>query len=426
MNSLLVLMGLLLVAYLGSSLASGERSVSGVGLPSSVEWVVLGVVVGPQALGVVSSSVIDSVQAIVLVALSWLMLTFGVYYGVTSRKEGGDRVRFARVVVAIANALVTAGAVFAAVYYGAPRIAPELASQRLPLALGLAAVSCETTRHVMRWVRERHGARGPLIDLLEDVASAEDLVPIGLIVALFVIERKSKLAYLGMPAISGITVGLGVGLGALTALLLGRDFRLRESWATVLGVTLLTIGGGAMLGLSDVALCFLLGATLVLVSRHAGEIRAMIGPTERGALLPILIVCGVRIDAHNLVHTAEIFAIVLGARVFSKLIVARAIVVTHPEAKGASNLVGFGMLSSGALSMCLGLACAMNFRGPVGNTILVVAAALCVAGEVVGPPSLRVSLRRAGELHPVEITRDADSPSPPSTDEREEREESST
>src|SRR5262249_17411491 len=58
-NPLLLLMGLLLVAYLGSFLVGGERSVSGVGLPSSVEWVVLGAVIGPSALGVVSTSVVD-------------------------------------------------------------------------------------------------------------------------------------------------------------------------------------------------------------------------------------------------------------------------------------------------------------------------------------------------------------------------------
>jgi len=410
MNSLLLLMGLLLVAYLGSSLASGERSVGGVGLPSSVEWVVLGVVIGPQALGVVSSSVIENVQSIVLVALSWLMLTFGVHYGVTST----GRVSIGRAVVAIVNAIVTAGAVFAAVYFLVPRVAPELAKDKLSLALGIAAVSCETTRHVMRWVRERHGARGPLVDLLEDVASAEDLVPIALVVALFVLEAKSKIAWLGPPAVSGVTVGLGVGLGALAALLLGREFRLRESWGTVFGISLLAIGVSAMVGLAYVAVCFILGATLVLASRHAGEIRAMLGPTERGALLPILIVCGVRIEPQNLIHTAEIFAIVFAARALSKVILARLVVGSRERVSG---LVGLGMMSSGALSMCLALTCAMTFRGSVGSTILVVAAALAVVGELVGPPSLRASLKRAGELHPVEVARDADSPSPPESEE---------
>ncbi|HEY1954622.1 MAG TPA: potassium transporter Kef [Polyangiaceae bacterium] len=396
MSSLLLLMGLLLVAYLGSFLVGGERSVSGVGLPSSVEWVVLGVVVGPQVLGVVSGSLIDAVQSVVTVGLAWLMLTAGVQYACTSR----GRVRFGRVLVALPWGLVTAASVFAAVWYALPRVAPELVPDRLVLALALAAISCETTRHAMRWVRERYGATGPLIDLLEDIACAEDLVPIGILVALFGLAGGSKIHWLGPARVASITVSLGVVLGVLCALLLGREFRLRESWGTVLGISLLGIGVSATVGLAYVVVSFLIGAVLVLVSRHAGDIRGMLAPTERGALLPLLIVCGVRIQPHEIIHTVSIFGVVLGARVVSKLLLARVLVAVNAEARRAGRSLGLGMLSSGSLTMCIGLVCATTFRGPVGDTVLAVAAALCVAGELVGPPALRAALRRVGELHP--------------------------
>jgi hypothetical protein len=395
MNSLLLLMGLLLVAYLGSFLVGGERSVSGVGLPSSVEWVVLGVVIGPHALGVVSSSVVDGVQSVVIVALSWLMLTAGVQYATTTR----GNITFWRVVVALPWAAGTAAAVFAAVWFALPRIAPELVKDRLVLGLGLAAVSCETTRHAMRWVRERYGASGPVIDLLEDIACAEDVVPIGLLVALFALAGKSKLAWLGVPGVSGVTVGLGAVLGALCAMLLGREFRLRESWGTVLGISLLAIGVSAMVGIAFVVVMFVMGAVLVLASRHAGEIRAMLGPTERGALLPTLIVCGVRLEPQAISHTLAIAALVLVARVLAKVVLARVLVASFAEARDAGGMLGLGMMSSGAMSMCLALVCAVTFPGQVGNTILAVSAAICIAGELIGPPALRATLRRVSELH---------------------------
>jgi len=393
-SSLLLLMVLLLVAYFGSFLVGGERSVSGVGLPSSVEWVVLGVIVGPQALGVVSTSLVDAVHSVVTVALAWLMLTAGVQYAATSR----GRVRFSRLVGSLPWALATAGAVFAAVWFALPRIAPELVQNRLVLCLALAAVSCETTHHVMRWVRERYGASGPLLDLVEDIAAAEDLVPMGLLVALFALARGAKIVVLGPAGVAGVTVTLGVVLGGICALLLGREFRLRESWGTVLGISLLGIGVSATLGLAYVAVSFLIGAVLVGLSRHAGEIRAMLQPTERGALLPVLIVCGVRIEPHEVTHTAAIFAVVLAARIVTKVILARLLVIFEPDARAAGGALGFGMLSCGSLTMCIGLVCALTFRGAVGDTVLAVSAALCVAGELLGPPALRTSLRRAGEL----------------------------
>ena len=395
MNSLLLLMGLLLVAYLGSFLVGGERTASGVGLPSSVEWVVLGAVLGPSALGVVSTSVVDGVQSVITVALSWLMLTAGVRYATTSR----GNISLGRVVVALCWSSVTAGAVFAAVYFGVHRVAPELVKDRLVLALAIAAVSCETTRHVMRWVRERYDARGPLIDLLEDISCSEDVVPIGILVALFALAGKSKLAWLGVASVSGITVGLGALLGGLCAQLLGREFRLRESWGTVLGFSLLAIGVSAMVGIAFVVVLFVMGAVLALASKHAGEVRAMLQPTERGALLPLLIVCGVRLEPRAIGHTLAIFGIVFVARVAAKVALARVLAAVNPDAGRAGGPLGFGMVSAGALSMVIGLVCAMMFPGQVGSTVLAVSAALCIAGELVGPPALRAALRRVDELH---------------------------
>jgi len=395
MNSLLLLMGLLLVAYLGSFLVGGERSVGGVGLPSSVEWVVLGAVIGPNALGIVSTSVVDGVQSVVTVALSWLLFTAGVRYATTSR----GNISFSRVLVALCWSLVTAGAVFAAVYFGVARVAPELVKDRLVLALALAAVSCETTRHVMRWVRERYDARGPLIDLLEDISCSEDVVPMGILVALFALAGKSKIAWLGYAGVSGITVGLGAALGGLCALLLGREFRLRESWGTVLGMSLLAIGVSAMTGIAFVVVLFVMGVVLALGSKHAEEIRAMLQPTERGALLPLLLVCGVRLEPRAIGHTLAIFGLVFAARVIAKVVLAWVLGIANADAGRAGGTLGLGMVSAGALSMCIGLVCAITFPGQVGSTVLGVCAALCIAGELVGPPALRATLRRVDELH---------------------------
>jgi Kef-type K+ transport system membrane component KefB len=323
------------------------------------------------------------------------MFTAGVRYATTAR----GNISLARVAVALFWSLATAGAVFAAVYFGVARVAPELVKDRLVLALALAAVSCETTRHVMRWVRERYDARGPLIDLLEDISCSEDVVPMGILVALSALAGKSKLASFGFAGVSGITIGLGAVLGALCAQLLGREFRYRESWGTVLGFSLLAIGVSAMVGLAFVVVLFVMGVILALASKHAGEIRAMLQPTERGALLPLLIVCGVRLEPRAIGHTLAIFGLVFAARVAAKVLLARTLAAVNPDAGRAGGTLGFGMVSAGALSMCIGLVCAISFPGQVGSTVLGVSAALCIAGELVGPPALRAALRRVEELH---------------------------
>ncbi len=390
-------MGLLLVAYLGSFLVGGERSVRGVGLPSSVEWVVVGFLIGPSALGVVSRSLAQAVEPVIIVALSWLLLVCGVQYPMNDR----GRVSFARIAIGILWGATSASAIGCAVYYALPFIAPALMKDRLVVALALAAASGETTQHVMRWVRERYTAKGPLVEWLEDLAVAEDIVPIGLIVALSAIAGRSKVtAWLVPWQVAGVTVVLGVLLGGLCTLLLGREFRLRESWGTLLGISLVGVGVAAQVGLSFLAVLFVIGATVTAFSRHSGEIRAMLSPTERGALLPVLIVCGISIDPHALKETAMVFGVVFGARLVVRLLLGGVVAATLPFARAAGGArVGMGLLSSGSLTMCIGLAFALAFRGPTGDSVLTICAALCIAGELAGPPALRSALQRAGEIH---------------------------
>ena len=148
--------------------------------------------------------------------------------------------------------------------------------------------------------RALRGASGPLLDWLEDLTVAEDVVPIAILVALSAMSGRSRIAVWVAPwAVALVTVALGVLLGGLCALLLGREFRLRESWGTLLGISLVGVGVSAQVGLSYLAVPFVLGTTLIATSRHANEVRAMLAPTERGALLPVLIVCGISIQAES-------------------------------------------------------------------------------------------------------------------------------
>jgi hypothetical protein len=200
-------------------------------------------------------------------------------------------------------------------------------------------------------------------------------------------------------------------LGALCTLLLQREFRLRESWGTLLGVSLVGVGVSAQVGLSFLAVLFIVGVTVTATSRHSDDIRAMLVPTERGALLPVLIVCGISVDFHALKETAILFGLVFGARLAVRLtlgwILARALPCAKPAGGGR---LGMGLMSSGSLTMCIGLAVALAFRGVTGDTVLTLAAALCIAGELAGPPALRSALKRAGELHPEELPLTATAP----------------
>ena len=412
MTSLLLLMGLLLVGYLGSFLTSGERSVRGIGLPSSVEWVVLGFIVGPHALGLVSSTVVESVKPIVYVGIGWLALVAGANYAVTPSGPVPGR----RVAGTIAWALVAAALASAAVYFAVPFLVDKMPEPtRRLLAVSLGAASVETTRHVMRWVEERYSAQGPVFRLLTDLADAEDLVPVMLVAAIMAMSQPED-AILKPVVALGATLALGVVLGLVSSLLLGAEFRLRESWGVLLGTSILAIGVAARVGLSVMTVLFVLGVTIAIASKHADEIRQMLLATERSALLPILLVCGIRAEATTIAPTLSLAAVVVVVRVVLKYLLGAGIGLAVPAARPAGGLVGVGMMSSGALTMLIGLSINLRFPGFLGETALVSAALLNVVGELFGPPALRTALRRVGEIQAKEAP-----PSEPLIEEPEDR-----
>src|ERR1019366_85309 len=137
LNAILILMGLLVLSYLGSFLVSG-RSVRGVGLPSGVEYTALGYVLGPHALGLVGADNLASFEPVVQVALGWLAFAVGLDFGYA----GDRRVRAGSLTVGSLGSILTGAAVAAAAWFtmdrlgvGArPRIASSSPAARAPRA----------------------------------------------------------------------------------------------------------------------------------------------------------------------------------------------------------------------------------------------------------------------------------------------------
>ncbi|HVJ88551.1 MAG TPA: potassium transporter Kef, partial [Labilithrix sp.] len=78
MSAIALLMGLLVLSYLGS-LIVGTGKVRG--LASGIEYLGLGFAVGPHALGLVERPMIAEFEPIVQVALGWLTFGIGLEFG---------------------------------------------------------------------------------------------------------------------------------------------------------------------------------------------------------------------------------------------------------------------------------------------------------------------------------------------------------
>ncbi len=394
MSSLWLLMGLLVLSYAGSFLV-GSRAVRG-GLPASTEYVLLGFVLGPGALGLVERSTLVAMEPIAHAALGWLALVLGLQYGFNQ----GRRVRTVRVIASWAGFLFTSAAIAAAVWLVLRLASPLDAGDRLLVAGGVGAATAETTRYAVRWVVERDRAVGPLTDLVGDLAESDDLAPLLVVATLFALRPEHDLAVTHQPPWVWIMVTLGLGalLGGMAAVLLGRTFRLAEAWGVMLGMSMLAIGTASRLGLASVAAMFVMGTSISALSPHRDDITTMLAPTERPVILPTLLLAGASVDFAASRWLPWVLAVTIVTRFAAKSGVGVAALALSPAARRAGPRLGLGLSSAGALSMSIGLAFALRFPGPVGGAVLAAAAVATVVGEIIGPASLHACLRRAGEV----------------------------
>jgi hypothetical protein len=394
-NAIAFLLGLLVLAYVGSILVGG-RAIRGFGLASGAEYLVLGFVLGPQVLSVVGRSLVESFQPVVLVGVSWLGLLLGVSY----LRVAERRVPLARIALAIVLSALVGGSVSATVYFGARHFSPLPHLEIIAFAATAGLVCAETTRHSVRWVVERYQAKGPLADLAADTARASALFP-----ALALSLVNAWLPGAALPAFSVlgrvlVSLALGVVLGLTGALLLGREFRRDESWGILLGTCLLGTGAAARLNLSPLSTTFAMGLTLAIVSRHREDIKAMIMPTEKPVLLPVVLLAGAYVNVKLSAALLALVAAALLAKVIARVLCGGLLALSSKAARGVGLEFGGSMLSSGALGLAVALSFVVRHPGAVSDAVLLLAALGVLIGEWLGPAALRRALSRAGEIKP--------------------------
>ena len=393
MNTIVVLMGLLLLSYLGAFLTSGSKGL-GPGLPSASEFLVVGVLAGPLVFNAVTHASLETFDPIAYVAAGWLALSSGLEYGYA----GSRRVSLVRIALGVSLALACGALVAGAIWLLAPLFAALTVADRVLLAGGIGCVCAESSRHGIEWLIRRHSAHGAVTSLLRDLSHSDEVVPIAAVALLFAL-RPPVHAIVHLPPIgwAAVTIGMGVLLGSLTALLLARDLRVAESWGTLLGTSLMTIGLAARLDLAALTAMFALGATIAWFSRHGSDIRAMVHTTERAVVLPALVLAGARIDPSTIGRLGFLVPVAIAVRLVMKVIGGSLVRLSGP-ARGQSALFGLGLASSGGMSILIGLMMALRFPGRIGDTVLATAVAVTLVGELTGPVFLRRILGRAGEI----------------------------
>jgi Kef-type K+ transport system membrane component KefB len=292
MTPSLTLVLVVAVAYLAAHVAF-DRLARRFLIVSGVEYLVLGLLLGPQVSGILSEETVRSFAPLTMLALGWVGAIIGTQFYIP------ELVRLANSLfqVAFAEAVATLAAVTALLTGALMWLFDiNLGTAIVPsLALGaIATASAPTGIEVVARALGRR--RNPALRQLQVAVAIDALVSICAMGLLACLRRPLTFAGDERPltATEWAVLSFGVGLigGALFHLFVGAERKVDRLFVSIGGSIILSAGAASYLGISALFPAMVVGVMLVNTSSNRDEIAATLHAAERPFYFVLLIFAG--------------------------------------------------------------------------------------------------------------------------------------
>lgn len=390
MNTTVIFVGVVVLAFVGGGALS--RYATRLHRLGGIEYLLLGAVIGPHALGWLSSDALESLDLFVSFVLG--VIGFLVALGLR-RVRGGFEIALAGAVIAILVAASVGGAAIGVVQaidpallqVGDPVAAVPLLSDGdylvslwlapdalwIGLAVGAAAAVSSVTLLEIAAVHAR-GSRGWL-DALHGLAAVGQATAILLFgVAMAGVRASDTAGALGLTLTEwgGITIIAGVVTGIMFTVFIGRDDDPLRLLVATVGVVTFCAGIGVALGVSPLVVNLIAGAMVALTSPHAELLDRALDRLRFPTRVLVLLLAG----AYWVPMPLPAWPLPIGyalLRLAALRVSSRLAAATFLPASGLGVRLGVGLGAQGALAAAI----AFNFAqrlpeiaGPVTNTVL--------------------------------------------------------
>jgi hypothetical protein len=384
-----LLLGLLAIAFIGSSVARG-RGVAGFGLPSGSEWLLSGMLVGPQLFALAGPNELRPFAPLIAAGSGFVAVTVGQRFSLLISPRIIDSYPPNRGIrIGMVGAVLTTAIVALVAYLFLGRFLSLPNRLRLGSAWALGVAFSASTRQLIDWARERLGARGKVIDFLEARVSGAELIAFLGIAPTTTLLSPMEVSVTAFAFRSVFPVIVGLILGKLALLLLSQTKEHSEMWGILLGAFFLTTGLCLRLGSSVMTAGYVFGYVLGRDQRLGVELRKLTHPTEGAVLLPLLVIAGACVDWAGL----DPLGIVVVACIVVRFCVlfAFARLVQQGAYSSWKNTWNFGLTlsASGEVTCLIALEVWLDRPSVVGQMVLASAVIVSLIGELYSARAIR-------------------------------------
>lgn len=369
----------------------GGKLVNRVHLPSITGWVIVGLLLGPSCLRVLTPEITELLQPIEGLALAVIALAIGGELTVRSLKKLG-------------NAIITITGVQMLVTFGLVTLGTYLACGSWALAALLGAMSAATAPAATVAVIHELKAKGPLTRTLLAVVALDDAFTIVLFgIVMSFVETALGGSALNVSSLAApfleilLSTLLGVGAGLLGVVVLDRLQHRTEVLPFVLGLALLVGGVAELFGLSLLLAAMVAGSVIANLGKRPRVMFEALESVEQPIYILFFSLAGAKLQLGALGAVGLLGISYVLARSFGKTLgnYLGAWLAKSPEA--VRKYLGYAMLPQAGVA--IGLAIVVFERLPqYADVIMTTTLAAVFIYELIGPLAAKYALVKAGEV----------------------------
>lgn len=369
----------------------GGKLVNRVHLPSITGWVIVGLLLGPSCLRVLTPEITELLQPIEGLALAVIALAIGGELTVRSLKKLG-------------NAIITITGVQMLVTFGLVTLATYLACGSWALAALLGAMSAATAPAATVAVIHELKAKGPFTRTLLAVVALDDAFTIVLFgIVMSFVETALGGSALNVSSLAApfleilLSTLLGVGAGLLGVVVLDRLQHRTEVLPFVLGLALLVGGVAELFGLSLLLAAMVAGSVIANLGKRPRVMFEALESVEQPIYILFFSLAGAKLQLGALGAVGLLGISYVLARSFGKILgnYLGAWLAKSPEA--VRKYLGYAMLPQAGVA--IGLAIVAFERLPqYADVIMTTTLAAVFIYELIGPLAAKYALVKAGEV----------------------------
>ncbi len=387
----------------------GGKLISLVKFPRVTGYILIGIIIGPSVLAMLSHEMVESFTIIRQVAIGFIGYTIGLELRFDKLKKTGKQVTIITLVQALTTAIFVCLAIFS-------YLTLTGGSHIWTYALILGAIATATAPGPIVAVVKSYRTKGPVTDVLLPLVALDDAIGI----MLFAVMLSLGTSFLSGPVSIGhmlldpiLEIGLSIVIGALIGFvvtLITKKWN-RESddflMMVIIGFVFFGIGVGQAVHASAILLPMTIGVFLTNSIDEKYEHR-LTGKTDLFSapiLLAFFTIAGAELQLSLLVKIGVLGIIYLFVRILGKVTGAYFSAKAVKAPKNVVKYLGFTLIPQAGVAIDMALTTQLRFESAdladfaeVGAVIMTIVLAATVIYEVFGLVVVKWALGKAGEI----------------------------